>query len=149
MFPADGRNKLAEVPPDSPNLRFGNDCYFVEFAEREHKALYGHQYRFFLEDAVGDVPEYIVDWQNFVEYVLGPSDSSSASNADDSLASEYKLRLVYHKSFSDILAEEQSSRDFGPLLGKMGVVNSEGESAMDANQWEAASEFECLDRDKR
>jgi len=38
------------------------------------------------------------------------------------------------------LTEEQSSRDFGPLLGKMGVVNTSGESAMDADQWEAASE---------
>jgi mRNA (guanine-N7-)-methyltransferase len=45
---------------------FGNDCYRVVFSEREHKGVYGHEYRFFLEDAVGDVPEYIVDWDNFV-----------------------------------------------------------------------------------
>lgn len=47
--------------------------------------------------------------------------------------------MVYRKSFNEILQEEQSSRDFGPLLGKMGVINHEGQSAMDANQWEAAS----------
>lgn len=45
---------------------FGNDCYRVVFSERHHKGTYGHQYRFFLEDAVGDVPEYIVHWENFV-----------------------------------------------------------------------------------
>jgi mRNA (guanine-N7-)-methyltransferase len=27
--------------------------------------MYGHAYRFFLEDAVEDVPEYIVNWENF------------------------------------------------------------------------------------
>lgn len=36
--------------------------------------------------------------------------------------------------------EEQTSRDFGPLLARMGVVDERGQSAMDENQWEAASE---------
>lgn len=55
------------------------------------------------------------------------------------LAMEYGFRLIYRKPFNEILADEQSSRDFGPLLGRMGVVNDRGESAMDADQWEAAS----------
>ncbi len=57
---------------------------------------------------------------------------------------EYGLRVVYKKAFNEVLQTEQSSRDFGPLLGKMGVVNQQGESAMDADQWEAASEFALL-----
>ena len=63
-------------------------------------------------------------------------------NADslNSLAMEYKLRLIYKKPFNDVLQEEQSSRDFGPLLGRMGVVDEQGQSAMNADQWEAASE---------
>lgn len=32
--------------------------------------MYGHDYRFYLTDAVEDVPEYLVDWENFVSYVL-------------------------------------------------------------------------------
>jgi mRNA (guanine-N7-)-methyltransferase len=48
--------------------------------------------------------------------------------------------LIYKKGFNEILTEEQSSRDFGPLLAKMGVVNAEGGSNMDEDQWEAASE---------
>lgn len=62
--------------------------------------------------------------------------------ADDpgSLAAEYRLRLIYKKQFNDILTEEAPSRDFGPLLGKMGVLNEHGESMMDGDQWEAASE---------
>jgi hypothetical protein len=47
---------------------------------------------------------------------------------------------VYKKTFNEVLQEEQGSRDFGPLLGKMGVINAEGESAMTEDQWEAASE---------
>jgi len=57
-----------------------------------------------------------------------------------SLAAEYGLELIYRKTFNDVLQEEQSSRDFGPLLGKMGVINEHGESSMDSDQWEAASE---------
>jgi hypothetical protein len=56
-----------------------------------------------------------------------------------SLAAEYDLHLVYKKSFSEILAEEQTSRDFGPLLAKMGVLDAQGASNMDEDQWEAAS----------
>lgn len=58
-----------------------------------------------------------------------------------SLANEYHLRLVYKKAFNEVLAEEQNSRDFGMLLKKMGVINEHGASAMDGDQWEAASEF--------
>lgn len=50
------------------------------------------------------------------------------------------MKLVYKKTFNEVLQEEQSSRDFGPLLGKMGVINADGESAMTGDQWEAASE---------
>ncbi|CAD6576057.1 MAG: mRNA cap guanine-N7 methyltransferase [Tremellales sp. Tagirdzhanova-0007] len=115
-------NRLNLLPEDDQELRFGNSCYYVQFAERRHKGIYGHQYRFFLSDAVEDVPEYLVNWDNFV-----------------SLAAEYRLRLVYNRPFNEILQEEQNSRDFGPLLGKMGVINDRGESAMDPDQWEAAN----------
>ncbi|OCF58016.1 hypothetical protein L486_04043 [Kwoniella mangroviensis CBS 10435] len=120
-------SKLNELPEDDEELRFGNSCYYVQFSERKHKGIYGHQYRFFLMDAVEDVPEYVVDWENFVN-----------------LAMEYRLRLIYKKPFHDILQEEKESRDFGPLLGKMGVVNDQGESSMDEDQWEAASECKLL-----
>jgi mRNA (guanine-N7-)-methyltransferase len=114
--------RLEEVPEDE-EPRFGNTCYAISFKERRHKGLSGHEYSFFLEDAVEDVPEYIVNWKNFV-----------------SLANEYGLDLIYERTFNDILQEEQGSRDFGPLLGRMGVVDSNGVSAMDSDQWEAASE---------
>ena len=34
--------------------------------------LYGHRYRFFLKDAVEDVPEYVVQWGPFVRCVPCP-----------------------------------------------------------------------------
>lgn len=55
------------------------------------------------------------------------------------LAYEYGLTLRYKKAFNEILSEEQGSRDFGPLLGRMGVINDQGVSTMDEDQWEAAS----------
>ncbi|WVQ78726.1 hypothetical protein IAT38_000813 [Cryptococcus sp. DSM 104549] len=115
-------DRLADVPEDAEELRFGNSCYYVEFAERRHQGVYGHQYSFYLTDAVEDVPEYLVHWENF-----------------ESLAYEYGLKLVYRRNFADILDEEKGTRDFGPLLGKMGVINDDGESAMDVDQWEAAN----------
>ncbi|KAK4687258.1 mRNA (guanine-N7-)-methyltransferase, partial [Tremellales sp. Uapishka_1] len=114
--------RLNAIPDDEEDLRFGNNCYYVEFTERRHKGIYGHQYQFYLEDAVEGVPEYLVNWENF-----------------ESLALEYKMRLIYKKSFNEVLQEEQGSRDFGPLLGRMGVVDQNGQSAMDADQWEAAN----------
>ena len=60
------RQKLEAVSEDSEELRFGNSCYYIQFEERSHTAIYGHAYRFYLQDAVDDVPEYIVHWDNFV-----------------------------------------------------------------------------------
>ncbi|TYJ59172.1 hypothetical protein B9479_000161 [Cryptococcus floricola] len=114
--------RLEELPEDDEQLTFGNSCYSVQFSQRHHTGVYGHEYRFYLEDAVEDVPEYLVNWESF-----------------ESLAAEYNLRLIYKKEFHEILAEEKDSRDFGPLLGKMGVLNEYGESAMDGDQWEAAN----------
>lgn len=62
---SEGRTRLAEVPEDDEELRFGNSVYYIQFDERKHKGMYGHRYRFFLTDAVEDVPEYLVNWDNF------------------------------------------------------------------------------------
>lgn len=62
---SDVRTRLAEVPEDDEELRFGNSVYYIQFDERKHKGMYGHRYRFFLTDAVEDVPEYLVNWDNF------------------------------------------------------------------------------------
>ena len=63
MYCTDCSERLGEVGDD--DLQFGNSCYYVQFSERRHKGMYGHAYRFYLTDAVEEVPEYIVNWDNF------------------------------------------------------------------------------------
>jgi mRNA (guanine-N7-)-methyltransferase len=77
-------------------------------------------------DAVEDVPEYVVHWDNFVQ-----------------LALEHNLHLIERKEFHDIFMEERDNKDYSQLLKKMKVVDDQGESQMDEDQWEAASEFFC------
>jgi mRNA (guanine-N7-)-methyltransferase len=60
------RERLEALPEDDEDLRFGNSCYYIQFSQRQTRGLYGHQYQFYLEDAVEDVPEYLVHWDNFV-----------------------------------------------------------------------------------
>ena len=56
------------------------------------------------------------------------------------LADEYDLVPVYMKEFHEVFAENDEHPEFGPLLQNMKVVDSNGESQMDEDQWEAASE---------
>lgn len=43
--------------------------YRIKFEEKEKRPVFGHRYRFYLKDAVDDVPEYVVHWDNFVQLV--------------------------------------------------------------------------------
>jgi mRNA (guanine-N7-)-methyltransferase len=61
--------RLSQIPANAPELSFGNSVYAIKFESRESRPLYGHRYSFFLQDAVEDVPEYIVQWDPFVQCV--------------------------------------------------------------------------------
>lgn len=58
------------VLTNQDDLSFGNSVYKITFEKRDDKPIFGHKYWFFLQDAVENVPEYIVRWDNFVQYVL-------------------------------------------------------------------------------
>lgn len=60
---------LDAADPANP-LVFGNSVYSVKFDTREHDSMYGHRYTFYLQDAVEEVPEYVVYWDNFVACVF-------------------------------------------------------------------------------
>ncbi len=62
------REKLDNIPLDAEDLSFGNSVYKITFDNRE-RPLFGQKYWFFLQDAVENVPEYVVQWDNFVQYV--------------------------------------------------------------------------------
>ncbi|KAF5391324.1 hypothetical protein D9757_002065 [Collybiopsis confluens] len=125
-------DRLRELPPEREDLSFGNAVYKVCFETREHQGSYGHKYRFFLRDAVEDVPEFLVHWDNFV-----------------SMAAEYDLHPVYKEEFHDVFSEHQDHSDFGPLMLRMKVVDSNGESSMDEDQWEAVNIYLAFAFEKR
>ncbi|KAF5386724.1 hypothetical protein D9615_001830 [Tricholomella constricta] len=113
---------LDALPPDATDLSFGNSVYKIRFEQRDEKPTFGHKYWFYLRDAVDDVPEYVVRWESFVQ-----------------MAAEYDLYPVYKEEFHQVFAEHQEHPEFGPLMVRMKVVDANGESSMDEDQWEAAN----------
>lgn len=59
------------------------------------------------------------------------------------LAQEYSLYSLYREEFHDIFQAEKDDKEFGALLQRMKVVDSQGASQMDEDQWEAASKLLC------
>lgn len=57
-----------------------------------------------------------------------------------SLAAEYSLHPIYKEEFHQIFAEHSEQEEFKDLMVRMKVVDANGESSMDEEQWEAASE---------
>lgn len=115
--------------------------YKIQFDERERKPIFGHKYWFFLRDAVENVPEYIVRWPNFVEYVGKHTSQHQYLPTFRRMAREYGLELKYKEEFHEVFAEHQEHPEFGPLMVRMKVVEPNGESSMDEDQWEAASAY--------
>ncbi|KAI0637355.1 mRNA capping enzyme-domain-containing protein [Trametes polyzona] len=113
---------LDSLEPGTDDLSWGNKVYKIRFEDREHRPIFGHRYWFYLKDAVDDVPEYVVHWDNFVE-----------------LAAEYGLHPVYKAEFHEVFDEHHDHEEFGQLLERMHVVDRNGESQMDEDQWEAAN----------
>ena len=64
---------------------------------------------------------------------------ASISKDPCSLAKEFSLVPIYKEEFHNIYTEEAEDPDFGQLLKTMKVVDSDGSSAMNEDQWEAAS----------
>ena len=58
-----------------------------------------------------------------------------------SLAAEYSLYPIYKEEFHHIFTEHQNHEEFKSLMLRMKVVDANGESALDVDQWEAASQF--------
>ncbi|GAA6003206.1 hypothetical protein JCM10207_001799 [Rhodosporidiobolus poonsookiae] len=117
----------AEAAASDPSLNplvFGNSVYSVKFDSRDPPSSaspYGHRYTFFLQDAVEEVPEYVVYWDAFVE-----------------LAAQYGLTPTYVADFQTIFADEQDDAHFRQLLRRMKVMDEEGNAEMDEDQLDAA-----------
>jgi mRNA (guanine-N7-)-methyltransferase len=88
---------------------WGNDLYRVRFPGKTptdgiFRPPFGWKYNFFLNEAVEEVPEYVVPWEAF-----------------RALAEDYNLELQYHQSFREIWESEKDDPYLGPLSERMGV----------------------------
>ncbi|KAI0831777.1 mRNA capping enzyme-domain-containing protein [Trametes gibbosa] len=124
--------QLDGLPAGAQDLSWGNSVYKIRFEQRDRKPMFGHRYWFYLQDAVDDVPEYVVHWDTFVQ-----------------LAAEYGLHVIYKGEFHDVFSENHEHEEFGPLLQRMHVVDANGESQMDDDQWEAANIYIGFALEKR
>ncbi|KAI0530204.1 mRNA capping enzyme-domain-containing protein [Xylaria digitata] len=88
---------------------WGNELYRVRFPGKTpedgiFRPPFGWKYNFFLDEAVEEVPEYVVPWEAF-----------------RAIAEDYNLELQYHQSFKDIWESEKDDHILGPLSERMGV----------------------------
>ncbi|KAI1326529.1 mRNA capping enzyme [Xylariaceae sp. FL0255] len=88
---------------------WGNDLYRVRFPGKTpedgvFRPPYGWKYNFFLDEAVEEVPEYVVPWGAF-----------------RAIAEDFNLEMQYHQRFADIWEAEKDDHILGPLSERMGV----------------------------
>lgn len=110
----------ASANPEDRSI--GNRYYKVVFDQVERWPAFGNRYTFFLEDAVENVPEYVVDFDVFEE-----------------LAQEVGLRCIYRKNFAEIYHEGSRHGEYGKLLQRMKVVDKYGSLSLDEEMWQAAT----------
>ncbi|KAL0941784.1 mRNA cap methyltransferase [Colletotrichum truncatum] len=134
------KQKAAEEPPPETeegeledgeaeqSAEWGNSIYRVRFPGKTpedgvFRPAFGWKYNFFLDEAVEEVPEYVVPWE-----VLR------------ALAEDYNLELQYHKTFSEIWESEKDDEVLGPLSERMGVrERGGGRLLVSPEEMEAAS----------
>lgn len=104
---------------------FGNTVYkilFTKEAPKDLRNIYGYEYTFYLEDAVGNVPEYVVPFEAF-----------------RALAQQYNLELLYKKPFLNMFDEElEKQPSLGGLCQRMHVVKDDGTYGIEGDQREAS-----------
>ncbi|KAI2633183.1 guanine-N(7)-methyltransferase [Hypomontagnella submonticulosa] len=98
-----------EAEEAEETAEWGNDLYRVRFpgktpADGIFRPPFGWKYSFFLDEAVEEVPEYVVPWPAF-----------------RALAEDYNLELQYHQKFDEIWETEKDDPILGPLSERMGV----------------------------
>ena len=136
-------NKIeVKQKPTSPNAsaifevttaEWGNSIYRVRFPGETPKdgifrPPYGWKYSYFMEEAVEEVPEYVVPWEAF-----------------RAIAEDYNLELQYRRPFAEVWNEEKNSPVFGPLSEQMGVRGRDaGPLLITDEEFEAASFYHAF-----
>lgn len=119
--------------PDRTTAEWGNSIYRVRFPGETPKdgifrPPYGWKYSYFMEEAVEEVPEYIVPWEAF-----------------RAIAEDYNLELQYRRPFAEVWSEEKNNPVFGPLSEQMGVRGRDaGPLLITDEEFEAASFYHAF-----
>lgn len=123
----------ANKSPEPSTAEWGNSIYRVRFpGETPRDGIfrppYGWKYSYFMEEAVEEVPEYIVPWEAF-----------------RAIAEDYTLELQYRRPFAEVWQEEKNSPVFGPLSEQMGVRGRDaGPLLITDEEFEAASFYHAF-----
>ncbi|QGA14035.1 hypothetical protein EYB26_001687 [Talaromyces marneffei] len=118
---------------EEEKLEWGNSIYRVRFPgatpeDGVFRPPFGWKYSYFMEEAVEEIPEYVVPWEAF-RY----------------LTTEYNLELVYRKPFLEIWHEEKDDPELGPLSERMGVrARGGGELLVSDEELDAASFYHAF-----
>ncbi|KAK9324665.1 mRNA capping enzyme-domain-containing protein [Lipomyces orientalis] len=116
---------ISNLPPGKKE--WGNSVYSVRFYSDPprngiFRSPFGQRYSFFLEDAVEDVPEYVVPFEIF-----------------RAMAEDYKLELIYRKGFHEVFEDETSEHpELFDICRRMGVTKRDGSYGIEGDQREAA-----------
>lgn len=108
-------------------VEWGNSIYKVRFSNPPppnwngvFQPPFGWRYSYFLEEAVEEVPEYVVPWEAF-----------------RAIAEDFGLEFLWKKPFHDIYREECKG-DLAQLSERMGVKSRDGRLLVGEDDWEAS-----------
>ena len=130
------RNKVESFYKDhkeDENPEWGNSLYRVRFPnstpkDGKFRPAYGHKYNFFLDEAVEEVPEYVVPWEAF-----------------RGIAEDFGLEQQYREPFDEVWKTKKDDRIYGPLSERMGVRDRiTGELLVTKEEMEAASFYHAF-----
>ncbi|KAH6894264.1 mRNA capping enzyme-domain-containing protein [Thelonectria olida] len=124
--PEDGEVEEGEA---EPTAEWGNSIYRVRFPGKTpedgiFRPAFGWKYNFFLDEAVEEVPEYVVPWEAF-----------------RALAEDFNLELQFQRTFPEIWEAEKDDQELGPLSERMGVRERGGGPLLVSDEEMEAASF--------
>jgi mRNA (guanine-N7-)-methyltransferase len=129
----DEEKKPEPEPADEEPLSWGNSIYKVQFPGQTPKdgifrPPYGWKYFYFLEEAVEEVPEFVVPWEAF-----------------RGLAEDFNLELEFRMSFRDFWQTFKNDPTLAPLSERMGVRDrNTGQLLVTDEEMDAASFYHAF-----
>lgn len=114
---------------EEEGFEWGNSVYRVKFPGKTppdgtFRPPFGWKYFYFLEEAVDEVPEYVVPWEAF-----------------RALAEDYNLELQYRKPFREVWEEQKDDPELGPLAERMNVRQRGGGRLLTSEEELDAADF--------